>query len=162
LISVPKRPDRLRLLRPEEARQARRRPTVPALAKQRPALAKHQTAPAGYGPMCATIVHSSAMRRPAALFVYSRDRAAEHAERHLQGYAGMILDVGMDSSSKIRAPAYGLSSPPNDLIGLITAPAVRDDRPFAPRRPCSSTHAIVPPSTPSAICDLPGTGNATH
>jgi hypothetical protein len=27
--------------------------------------------------MCATIVRSSAMRRPAALFVYSRDRAAE-------------------------------------------------------------------------------------
>ena len=78
----------------------------------------------------------------------------------------MILDVGMDSSSKIRAPAYGLSSPPNDLIGLITAPAVRDDRPFVGHAPPGGlvrlTHAIVPPSTPSAICDLPGTGNATH
>jgi hypothetical protein len=51
--------------------------------------------------MCATIVRSSAMRRPAALFVYSRDRAAEHPERHLQGYAGMILDVGMAGSRRL-------------------------------------------------------------
>jgi hypothetical protein len=45
---------------------------------------------AACGSMCATTSRFAGRAPPAALFFYSRDRTAEHPERHLHDYAGIL------------------------------------------------------------------------
>ena len=67
---------------------------------------------------------------PAAVFFYTRDRTAEHAERHLQGYAGILqadAHAGLNrlyvaSRNRSPRPAAGRMTHLENLAGIAKNP----------------------------------------
>jgi transposase len=88
---------------------------------------------------------------PAAMFRYSRDRTAEHPNRHLAGYAG-ILQATTRSTRRIEY--LGRSSRPRvgPMAGANYSSWPSCRAPRSPSRRCDGSMRSLTPSAPSTAC----------